>query len=65
MSSIEAEKTAYQGGNAAANASGRRRAALAEIDEAKFSWWHVKACLVAGESARSIDAVVLLPRSLT
>ncbi|KAL7410853.1 phosphate permease [Mrakia frigida] len=26
----------------------RRRAALREIDEAKFSWFHVKACVVAG-----------------
>ncbi|KAM6499660.1 Major facilitator superfamily domain containing protein [Amanita muscaria] len=25
-----------------------REAALAEIDEAKFSWFHVKVCLVAG-----------------
>lgn len=28
----------------------RRRAALAEIDDAKFSWFHAKACIVAGES---------------
>ncbi|GAA6001453.1 hypothetical protein JCM10207_006674 [Rhodosporidiobolus poonsookiae] len=26
----------------------RRRAALAEVDNAKFSWFHVKACCVAG-----------------
>ncbi|KAK7690638.1 hypothetical protein QCA50_005737 [Cerrena zonata] len=26
----------------------RRRAALAEIDNAKFSWFHFKVCLVAG-----------------
>ncbi|KAK1923910.1 putative inorganic phosphate transporter [Papiliotrema laurentii] len=26
----------------------RRKAALAEIDEAKFSWFHAKACIVAG-----------------
>ncbi|KAF9496828.1 MFS general substrate transporter [Pleurotus eryngii] len=26
----------------------RRRAALKEIDEAKFSWWHAKVCVVAG-----------------
>ncbi|KZT22015.1 phosphate permease [Neolentinus lepideus HHB14362 ss-1] len=26
----------------------RRRAALAEVDNAKFSWFHVKVCLVAG-----------------
>ncbi|KAI0319221.1 phosphate permease [Amylostereum chailletii] len=26
----------------------RRRAALAEIDDAKFSWFHVKVCFVAG-----------------
>lgn len=30
------------------SAGDRRRAALAEIDEASFSWVHVKACLVAG-----------------
>jgi len=26
----------------------RRRAALAEIDKAKFSWFHFKVCMVAG-----------------
>ena len=26
----------------------RRRAALAEVDNAEFSWWHVKIVLVAG-----------------
>jgi PHS family inorganic phosphate transporter-like MFS transporter len=26
----------------------RRRAALEEVDNAKFSWFHVKVCLVAG-----------------
>lgn len=26
----------------------RRRAALAEVDNAKFGWVHVKTCLVAG-----------------
>ncbi|GFZ49947.1 Inorganic phosphate transporter PHO84 [Saitozyma sp. JCM 24511] len=26
----------------------RRRAALVEVDEAKFSWFHAKACIVAG-----------------
>jgi PHS family inorganic phosphate transporter-like MFS transporter len=30
------------------SAGDRRRAALSEIDEAKFGWVHVKACLVAG-----------------
>ncbi|KAK4687221.1 MFS transporter, PHS family, inorganic phosphate transporter, partial [Tremellales sp. Uapishka_1] len=35
--------------NYTANSAGeRRRAALAEVDEAKFSWFHVKACIVAG-----------------
>ncbi|WRT64057.1 phosphate:H+ symporter [Kwoniella shivajii] len=29
-------------------AADRRRAALAEIDEASFSWFHAKACIVAG-----------------
>ncbi|BGP24740.1 MFS transporter, PHS family, inorganic phosphate transporter [Rhodotorula toruloides] len=35
-----------QGGAVDLNA--RRRAALAEIDNAKFGWFHVKACAVAG-----------------
>lgn len=55
-----------QDGNVAATAGERRRAALgeidhsqmfqslpepiAEIDEAKFSWFHAKACIVAGQS---------------
>jgi len=26
----------------------KRRAALAEVDNAKFGWFHVKACCVAG-----------------
>ncbi|KIJ66730.1 hypothetical protein HYDPIDRAFT_85185 [Hydnomerulius pinastri MD-312] len=34
--------------NSAAILDERRRAALAEIDNAKFSWFHVKVCLVAG-----------------
>lgn len=42
------DKQVYQGGNQAASAGERRRAALEEIDEAKFSWFHVKACIVAG-----------------
>ncbi|KPV74856.1 uncharacterized protein RHOBADRAFT_53788 [Rhodotorula graminis WP1] len=32
----------------AVDLNARRRAALAEIDNAKFSWFHVKACAVAG-----------------
>lgn len=44
------EKAYQQGG--AITAQERRRAALAEIDEAHFSWFHVKACLVAGEYGR-------------
>ena len=35
--------------NMAVSAGERRKAALAEIDEAKFSWFHAKACVVAGE----------------
>ncbi|ODO11789.1 phosphate:H+ symporter [Cryptococcus amylolentus CBS 6273] len=34
--------------NVALSAQERRRAALADIDEAKFSWFHAKACIVAG-----------------
>ncbi|WVW82201.1 phosphate:H+ symporter [Kwoniella bestiolae CBS 10118] len=33
---------------AVVSAGERRRAALAEVDEAKFSWFHAKACIVAG-----------------
>jgi len=32
----------------AVDLNARRRAALAEIDNAKFSFFHVKACAVAG-----------------
>ncbi|KZV85541.1 phosphate transporter [Exidia glandulosa HHB12029] len=32
----------------ASNLNERRRVALAEVDNAKFSWFHVKVCLVAG-----------------
>jgi hypothetical protein len=32
----------------AVDLNARRRAALAEIDNAKFGWFHVKACAVAG-----------------
>lgn len=46
--SVEAEKPAYQGATQLPNAGERRRAALAEIDEARFSWFHAKACIVAG-----------------
>ncbi|AAW42322.1 phosphate transporter, putative [Cryptococcus deneoformans JEC21] len=34
--------------NVPMSAGERRRAALAEIDEASFSWFHAKACIVAG-----------------
>ncbi|GFZ46219.1 Inorganic phosphate transporter PHO84 [Saitozyma sp. JCM 24511] len=43
--SLEAEKAHA---SAAITAGERRRAALAEVDEAKFSWFHAKACIVAG-----------------
>ncbi|EIW69559.1 phosphate:H+ symporter [Tremella mesenterica] len=43
--SLEGEK---HHASVAISADERRRAALAEIDEAKFSWFHVKACIVAG-----------------
>ncbi|ORY32259.1 inorganic phosphate transporter [Naematelia encephala] len=48
--SLETEKAAYgaESGHVAISASERRRAALTEIDEAKFSWFHAKACIVAG-----------------
>ncbi|WVO19846.1 phosphate:H+ symporter [Cryptococcus decagattii] len=44
-SQFEVEKTQA---NVSMSAGERRRAALAEIDEAKFSWFHAKACVVAG-----------------
>lgn len=34
--------------NGVVDLNARRRAALAEIDNAKFGWQHVKTCLVAG-----------------
>ncbi|GAA6028201.1 hypothetical protein JCM8097_006911 [Rhodosporidiobolus ruineniae] len=41
--------SSLNGGHAAAmDLNARRRAALAEVDNAKFGWFHVKACLVAG-----------------
>lgn len=46
---LEARKLGT-GAGAAASANERRRAALAEIDESPFSWFHAKACIVAGAS---------------
>jgi PHS family inorganic phosphate transporter-like MFS transporter len=42
---------------ASTSAGERRRAALTDIDEAKFSWFHAKACIVAGEcwSSSGVD----------
>lgn len=50
---LESEKGAYgdHGGTSYISAGERRKAALAEIDEASFSWFHAKACIVAGESS--------------
>lgn len=45
-SQFEVEKTQA---NVSMSVGERRRAALAEIDEARFSWFHAKACVVAGE----------------
>ncbi|ORY89459.1 putative phosphate transporter [Leucosporidium creatinivorum] len=42
---ITSEKGTSDG---ALDLNARRRAALAEVDNAKFGWFHVKACLVAG-----------------
>jgi PHS family inorganic phosphate transporter-like MFS transporter len=47
-SSIDSEKRPVQRGDAAFILDERRRAALAEVDNAKFSWFHAKVCLVAG-----------------
>lgn len=51
-----AEKHAYlDKNNVVGNPDERRRAALAEIDDAKFSWFHAKACIVAGESIFAVS----------
>ena len=48
---LESEKGVYgnHGNSSSVSAGERRKAALAEIDEASFSWFHAKACIVAGE----------------
>ncbi|KAI0267662.1 phosphate transporter [Gloeopeniophorella convolvens] len=51
---IDSSRSSVTGAAAAARAGAardldeRRRAALAEVDNATFSWFHVKVCLVAG-----------------
>ncbi|CAD6577238.1 MAG: Inorganic phosphate transporter pho84 [Tremellales sp. Tagirdzhanova-0007] len=47
---LESEKGVYgnHGNSSSVSAGERRKAALAEIDEASFSWFHAKACIVAG-----------------
>jgi PHS family inorganic phosphate transporter-like MFS transporter len=44
----EVEKAQVNHTNGALTAGARRRAALAEVNEAKFSRFHVKTCIVAG-----------------
>lgn len=53
MSSIHEKGSENEGSNDAPANSGyvldnRRRAALAEVDNARFSWFHAKVCIVAG-----------------
>ncbi|CAK5267263.1 unnamed protein product [Mycena citricolor] len=48
MSDLESHASAAKGADATYALDERRRAALAEVDNAKFSWFHVKVCLVAG-----------------
>jgi hypothetical protein len=43
------EKSVEIANHGGLSAGERRRAALAEVDEAKFSWFHAKACIVAGK----------------
>ncbi|KAL1924999.1 uncharacterized protein VTP21DRAFT_4653 [Calcarisporiella thermophila] len=43
-----AEPTAELNGHHLISLDERRRAALAEIDNAKFGWFHIRACIVAG-----------------
>ncbi|KIJ14228.1 hypothetical protein PAXINDRAFT_169850 [Paxillus involutus ATCC 200175] len=42
------DRASYEKNLTPANLNERRRAALQEIDNAPFSWFHVKVCLVAG-----------------
>lgn len=46
LAASDKAESATPNGVTALNA--RRRAALAEVDNAKFGWVHVKTCLVAG-----------------
>ena len=46
--SKEAALSSDRGSDRALDLNARRRAALAEVDNAKFGWQHVKTCLVAG-----------------
>ncbi|CAK5268566.1 unnamed protein product [Mycena citricolor] len=48
MADKESNASAAKGADATYVLDERRRAALAEVDNAKFSWFHVKVCLVAG-----------------
>jgi len=44
----EGEGKYYEGSDPSTTLDERRRAALAEVDNAKFGWFHIKVCLVAG-----------------
>ncbi|KDQ57017.1 hypothetical protein JAAARDRAFT_157055 [Jaapia argillacea MUCL 33604] len=48
MSSNESDPQLGKGGHSAYVLDERRRAALSEVDNAKFSWFHVKVAMVAG-----------------
>ncbi|KAJ7104275.1 phosphate permease [Mycena belliarum] len=48
MPDKEGSSTTIHKGGAAYVLDERRRAALAEVDNARFSWFHVKVCMVAG-----------------
>ncbi|KAJ7659925.1 inorganic phosphate transporter [Mycena rosella] len=45
---MDKEDASFNKGDVAYVLDERRRAALAEVDNAQFSWFHVKVCLVAG-----------------
>ncbi|KAI9283479.1 phosphate:H+ symporter [Umbelopsis sp. AD052] len=45
---VNNNNTNYANGNEMVDLNARRKAALAEIDNAKFGWFHIRACIVSG-----------------
>jgi len=48
ITEMKGEGQYYEGSDPSTTLDERRRAALAEVDNAKFGWFHIKVCLVAG-----------------